>query len=143
MLDRKFFMELAKKVVPRFRKHIFMDALDVKGKKFKGYSNLYGQAKRSGVLFRQASEFKNSTAPVLTSDLLTDFKLVGTSASGFTFGFPTQGGKVNNLARMGRIISSESTPVPKKLGKFIISEADRYVEKWWKKNAPKGGTINI
>ena len=38
MLDRKFFLELSKDVVPMFRKHTFMDALDDKGKKYKGYS---------------------------------------------------------------------------------------------------------
>ena len=36
--DLKFFIDLAKDVVPMFRKHTFMDALDVKGKKFKKYS---------------------------------------------------------------------------------------------------------
>ena len=58
MLDTKFFLELSKDVVPMFRKHTFIDALDVKGKKFKVYSTDYGIAKRSGKMFRQASEFK-------------------------------------------------------------------------------------
>ena len=35
MLDLKFFLELSKDVVPMFRKHTFMDALDVKGKSLK------------------------------------------------------------------------------------------------------------
>ncbi len=35
MLDGKFFIGLAKDVVPMFRKHTFMDALDVKGKSLK------------------------------------------------------------------------------------------------------------
>ena len=94
MLDRKFFLELSKDVVPMFRKHTFINALDVNGKKFKGYSTDYGISKRSGTMFRQASEFKNSTAPVLSSDLLRDYKLQGTSSSGFKFGFATRGGRV-------------------------------------------------
>ena len=141
MLDAKFFLELSKKVVPMFRKHTFMDALDVKGKKFKIYSTDYGIAKRSGKLFRQATEFKNTTAPVLSSDLLRDYKLQGTSSSGFKFGFATQGGKVDNLAKMGRIISTEAKPIPDKIAKFIMSEADKYVDKKFSKI--KGRTFNI
>ena len=141
MLDRRFFLELSKDVVPMFRKHTFMDALDVKGKKFKGYSTDYGIAKRSGKMFRQASEFKNTTAPVLSSDLLRDYKLQGTSSTGFKFGFATQGGKVDSLAKMGRVISSESKPIPDKIAKFIMKEADKYVLR--KLGKIKGGTFNI
>ena len=99
MLDAPFFFKIGPEVVAKFRKHTFMDALDVKGKKFKRNSDKYGEAKRTGSLFRQASEFKDSTAPVLTSDLLRDWKLQGTSSTGFTFGTATQGGKIVNLKR--------------------------------------------
>ena len=129
MLDRKFFLELSKKVVPMFREHTFINALDVKGKKFKGYSKDYGISKRTGKMFRQASEFANTTAPVLTSDLLRDYKLQGTSSSGFKFGFATRGGRVEHLAKMGRVISSESKPIPDKIGKFVMAEANKYVKK--------------
>ena len=141
MLDRKFFLELSKDVVPMFRKHTFINALDVNGKKFKGYSTDYGIAKRTGKMFRQATEFKNTTAPVLSSDLLRDYKLQGTSSSGFKFGFATRGGRVEHLAKMGRVISSESKPIPDKIAKFVMSEADKYVTKELGKI--KGGTFNI
>ena len=141
MLDGKFFVELSKDVVPMFRKHTFINALDVNGKKFKGYSTDYGISERSGTMFRQASEFKNSTAPVLTSDLLRDYKLQGTSSSGFKFGFATRGGRVEHLAKMGRVISSESKPIPDKIGKFVMAEADKYVKN--KLGKIKGGTFNI
>ena len=141
MLDRRFFLELSKDVVPMFRKHTFMDALDVKGKKFEGYSTDYGIAKRSGRMFRQATEFKNSKAPILTSDLLRDYKLQGTSSAGIKFGFATRGGRVEHLAKMGRVISSESTPIPDKIAKYIMKEADKYVLK--KLGKIKGGTFNI
>ena len=141
MLDGKFFVELSKDVVPMFRKHTFINALDVNGKKFKGYSTDYGISKRSGAMFRQASEFKNSTAPVLTSDLLRDYKLLGTSSTGFKFGFATRGGRVEHLAKMGRVISSESKPIPDKIGKFVMAEADKYVKN--KLGKIKGGTFNI
>ena len=141
MLDGKFFRELAKDVVPMFRKHTFMDALDVKGKKFKRYSAKYGEAKRTGRLKRQATEFANSTAPVLSSDLLRDYKLIKTMQSGFQFGFTAQGGKVLNLAKMGRVISSEADPISNKLSKFIMKEANRYVKK--RLGKIKGRTFNI
>ena len=141
MLDRKFFVELSKDVVPMFRKHTFINALDVNGKKFKGYSTDYGISKRSGTMFRQASEFKDTTAPILSSDLLRDYKLQGTSSSGFKFGFATRGGRVEHLAKMGRVISSESKPIPDKIGKFVMAEANKYFKKELGKI--KGGTLNI
>ena len=141
MLDRKFFFELSKDVVPMFRKHTFMDALDVKGKKFKRYSDNYGKEKRTGGLFRQASEFKDSTAPVLTSDLLRDWKLQGTTATGFRFGTVANGGKIQNLERLGRVISTDKEPVPKKISKHIMKQADKYVQS--RLNKIKGGTFNI
>tara|TARA_Y100001938_G_scaffold123014_1_gene171922 strand:+ start:298 stop:741 length:444 start_codon:yes stop_codon:yes gene_type:complete len=139
--DTKFFIQLAKDVVPMFRKHTFMDALDVKGRKFKRYSDNYGKAKRTGGLFRQASEFKDSTAPVLTSDLLRDWKLQGTSSTGFTFGTAAQGGKITNLQRLGRVISTDKEPVPKKISKHIMKQADKYVQS--RLNKIKGRTFNI
>ena len=141
MLDRKFFLELSKDVVPMFRKHTFIDALDVKGKKFKGDSTDYGIAKRSGKMFRQATEFKNSTAPILSSDLLRDYKLQGTSSTGFKFGFATRGGRVEHLAKLGRVISSESKPIPDKIAKFVMAEANKYVKR--KLGKIKGRTFNI
>ena len=141
MLDLKFFIELAKDVVPMFRKHTFIKGLDINGRKFKKYSTKYNQLKKSGKLFRQATEFAQSNAPVLTSDLLRDWKLQGTSSSGFKFGTLTQGGKVDNLAKMGRVISTDRNPMPDKIEKFILNEADKYVKKELKKI--KGGTFNI
>ena len=141
MLDRKFFIKLAKSVVPMFREHTFMKALDVYGNKFKGYSEDYGISKRSGQMFRQSSEFKDSTAPVLSSDLLRDYKLLGTSPSGFKFGFATRGGRVEHLAKMGRVISTELKPIPDKISKFVMAEADNYTKKELRKI--KGGTFNI
>ena len=141
MLDKIFFLELSKDVVPMFRKHTSIDALDIKGKKFKRYSTDYGIAKRAGKIFRQSTEFKDTTAPVLSSDLLRDYKLQGTSSSGFKFGFATRGGRVEHLAKMGRVISTESKPIPEKISKFVMSKAVKYVKR--KLNKIKGRTFNI
>ena len=133
MLDRKFFLEYGPDLVACFRKHIFMDAKDVYGKPFKGYSDEYGQAKRTGTLFRQATEFKDSNAPVLTSDLVRDFKAFKSHSTGFGFGAIAQRGKVKNLARMGRVITTNQKPLPDKCSELLMKELDKDVKGAFKK----------
>ena len=164
MLDAPFFFKIGPEVVAKFRKHTFMDALDIKGNKFKGYSTRpskwvsmnmkksarglipkggisYADAKKTGQMKYQATEFANSTAPVLTSDLLRDWTMRKTSATGFTFGTLAHGGKVNHLAKRGRVISTESKPIPGHIEKYIMKEADKYVLN--KLGKIKGRTFNI
>ena len=134
MLDRKFFLKYGPDLVACFRKHTFMDAKDVYGKKFKGYSTEYGQAKKTGKLFRQATEFSNSKAPILTSDLLRDWTMRSIGSSGFKFGTMAHGGKVESLAKMGRVISTRSKPIPDGCAKKLMNNADKYVKKELKKS---------
>ena len=129
MLDRKFFFKYGPDLVACFRKHIFMDGKDVWGKKFKGYSQEYGEAKRTGNLFRQATEFKDSKAPVLTSDLMRDWIMRSIGSSGFKFGTMAHGGRVEHLAKMGRVISAKNKPIPTDCEKKFIANADLYVKK--------------
>ena len=140
MIDRKFF-KIGANVVAKFREHTFEKALDINGKKFKGYSAKYGIAKRANKLKRQASEFANSTAPVLSSDLLRDWKLRKVTNSGFSFGTVAFGDRVNHLAKMGRVISKDGKALPKEIEKYLMNEAEKYVEKKLKKT--KGGTFNV
>ena len=134
MLDKKFFRELAPNVVNMYRKHTFEKGLDVEGKKFKPYSIKYGQRKKANKFKRQSSKFKNTTSPVLTGDLFRDFKVKKIKSDSFSFGTVTHGGKVEGLNKLGRNISTSSTPIPKKIQKFIIKEADDYFMKEMKKN---------
>ena len=169
MLDRKFFDKNAANIVARYRKFIFdpagggAKARQVDGRTYPKYSkkgenvgwrtigtgenrkavfiDSYANKKKSAKLKRSDSEFAQSNAPVLTGDLLKDFqgfKLIG---GGFRFGTPTQGGKVKSLAKLGRLISSNSKPIPDKVAKYIIKQADKYAIKRLGKN--KGGTFNI
>ena len=140
MIDRKFF-KIGANVVAKFREHTFEKALDINGKKFKGYSAKYGIAKRANKLKRQASEFANSTAPVLSSDLLRDWKLRKVTNNGFSFGTVAFGDRVKHLAKMGRVISRDSKALPDKVEKFLMREAEKYVQ--GKLNKVKGGTFNI
>ena len=140
MIDRKFF-KIGANVVAKFREHTFEKALDINGKKFKGYSAKYGIAKRANKLKRQASEFANSTAPVLSSDLLRDWKLRKVTNNAFSFGTTAFGDRVEHLAKMGRVISKDGKELPKDVERFLMHEADKYVQK--KLDKTKGGTFNI
>tara|TARA_R100000655_G_scaffold36591_4_gene71014 strand:+ start:3972 stop:4424 length:453 start_codon:yes stop_codon:yes gene_type:complete len=148
MLNRKFFSSIASNVVARYRKHIFDPAGG--GKKAKQvtgipypstYSDKYSIAKKSAKLKRSDSKFSKSNAPVLTGDLLRDFQGFNLISGGFRFGTPTQGGKVQNLTRLGRVIATDKNPLPKEVDKYVMSQADKYVKKELKKI--KGKKINI
>ena len=84
MLDLKFFLKVGPRVRDRYREHIFDKALDVNGKKFKGYKEPYGSMKRGNKFKLQSSKYANSTAPVLTESLLDALRQrTGTKVLGF------------------------------------------------------------
>ena len=131
MLDRKFFAKNAANIVARYRKHIFdpagggKKARQVDGRAYPSkYSNQYSIAKKSAKIKRSDTKFSQSNAPVLTGDLLKDFQGFKLISGGFKFGTPTQGGKVKNLSKLGRVISSEMKPLPDKLEKMSASGLD-------------------
>ena len=140
MIDRKFF-KIGANVVAKFRKHTFENALDINGKKFKGYSPEYGAAKRGNKLKRQATEFAGSTAPVLSSDLMRDWKLIKVTNSGFSFGTVAFGDRVKHLAKRGRVISKDGKALPKDIVTYLMNEADKYVKKELGKT--KGAKLDI
>ena len=129
MLDAKFFLKVGPNVRDRYRDHIFKKAKDVFGKSFKGYSKEYGIAKRANKFKRQARSYSNSTAPVLTSDLLRDFSLIRTSSGGFQLGWTTFGARVSQLAKRGRVLTTSSQPLPKAELRFLEVESDKYIKK--------------
>lgn len=169
MLDRKFFAKNAANIVARYRKFIFdpagggAKARQVDGRTYPKYSkkgenvgwrtigtgenrkavfiDSYANKKKSAKLKRSDSKFSQSNAPVLTGDLLRDFQGFNLISGGFRFGTPTQGGKVKNLAKLGRVIASESKPIPDKVAKYIMSQANKYVKK--RLGKIKGKKINI
>ena len=150
MLDKGFFKILIKELPMRYRKYIFNPpsgraAKNVYGREYPAYSTKYEIAKKTGQMKRQASSFANSTAPVLSGDLLKDFVATnsGLLSDGMGFGNITELGKVKNLEKQGRAIATSDRPLPKPVGKWIMGEADRYSKEWWKKNAPKGRRWDI
>ena len=139
MLDAKFWKETGIDIVACYRKHIFdpdgggKGAKDIDGQSYKKYSNDYRDSKRTGKLFRQASSFKDSNAPVLTSDLARDFKVFKSHSTGFGFGAIAQRGKVKQLAQMGRVITTKQKPIPEQCSELLMKELDKDVKGAFKK----------
>tara|TARA_Y100000592_G_scaffold101026_1_gene184668 strand:- start:455 stop:895 length:441 start_codon:yes stop_codon:yes gene_type:complete len=143
MLDLKFFLKVGPRVRDRYREHIFDKALDVNGKKFKGYSSEYGEDKRANKFKRQASKYANSTAPVLTGDLLRDYSLVRTTSGGFQIGWTTFGRLVDSLNKRGRVLTSDKRPLPDKVANYLLDQAEDYGDTKLKNMFPKSKTIKI
>ena len=139
MLDAKFWKSVGIDTVACYRRHIFdpdgggKGAKDVFGISYKSYSDKYREAKKTGKLKRQASSFKDSKAPVLTSDLARDFKAFSSSSTGFGFGAISQRGKVKSLAKMGRVIYTDAKPLPDKCAEFLMKEMTKDVKGAFKK----------
>ena len=152
MLDKKFWQSIDSKVVARYREAIYDNvgkgsgARDVFDNPYQPYKknkdgiSEYAIKKQRGTIKRQKASFKDSTAPVLTGDLFNDFKLRKTDNEGFTFGTTSWGGKVKNLERLGRVISSDKKAIPDKVVDYIVEQAEAYGEKVWKR---QGGGKNI
>ena len=138
MLDATFFRKTGPRVRDRYRKHIFgsdasgkyvQQAKDVFGKTFKSYKPKYSERKRADKFKRQASSFKDSTNPVLTSDLLRDYSLIQTRANGFQIGWTTLGARVEWLKKMGRVLTSKEKALPNGVAKFLDKQVDMAIKK--------------
>ena len=146
MIDLKFFQKINQEVVNKYRSHIFgttsngMKAKDIDDNAYPDYADK-GVSKRKGTGKRQRVAYRLSKAPVFSGDLLNDFQLRKTNDSGFSFCTVSLGSNVKYLASMGREISRENKALPKDVEKFIMGEADKFVEK--ELNKIKGGTFNV
>jgi len=150
MLDKGFFNILVRELPMQYRTYIFdptgggAKAKNVMGGDYpQQYSEPYGKNKKARLLKRQHRKFGGSFAPVATGDLLRDFKTKNTGllSDGMGYGFVTDMGKVKSLAKSGRPISTNIRSLPKPVGKWIMAEADKYVNA--KLGKIKGGTFNI
>ena len=144
LFGKVFYETLAGVAVNEYRKITFDKSNPKMANKqpFPKYtSKSYQNRKQTNKLKRQASEFANSTAPVLSSDLLRDWKLRKVTNNGFSFGTTAFGDRVEHLAKMGRVISKDGKELPKDVERFLMHEADKYVQK--KLDKTKGGTFNI
>ena len=139
MLDAEFWRSTGIDIVACYREHIFdpdgggKKARDIDGNSFDKYSTEYEESKKTGKLKRQATKFKDSNAPVLTSDLLRAFKAFKSYKTGFSFGAITQQGKVKSLAQRGRVLYKETKPLPDECSNFLMKELDKDVKGAFKK----------
>ena len=130
MLDKKDFIKIGANVRDNYRTHIFTKGLDVNDDKFKGYEDPYKTLKRSGKLFRQATKYANSTAPILTTDLLRDYGSVySTSSKGFKMGWSISGGKIKGLEKRCRLLTTTQKALPDAVAKFLDKEIDKTIKK--------------
>ena len=148
MLNKEFWDRVGADVVNRYRKQIFDEAKDVFGNNYPEYSEKYGRKKRANKFKRQASDFSGSKAPVLTGDLYRSFKMRGKpDNTGFTFGTTVWGGKVKDLQKLGRVISTEEQPIPQADIDWLLLKAKNYTQerlkKMFKKAIGKGIDIKL
>ena len=133
MLDRKFFRSLSNAIRKDYVDHIFNKGKDVYGRSFKGYSKEYGIRKRANEFKRQSSAFANKKSPVLTGDFMNDAKPSSTSDSA-SVKWASFGSRIEHLSKMGRILTDDRQPFPKKVIKMIDSRVDREIKKQFPKN---------
>ena len=133
MLDKKFFRSLSNAIRKDYVKHIFDNGKDIFGRKFKGYTQDYGQKKRANEFRRQSTAFKNKTSPVLTGDFMNDCKPSSTSASA-SVKWASFGARVNELDKMGRKVTDDRQPFPKNIIRMIDSRVDKEIKKQFPKN---------
>ena len=130
MLDKKDFIKIGANVRDNYRTHIFTKGLDVNDRKFRGYKEPYKSLKQAGKLKRQATQFANSTAPILTTDLLRDYGSVySTSSKGFKMGWSISGGKIKGLQKRGRLLTTTQKALPDAVAKFLDNEIDKTIKK--------------
>ena len=115
-----------------FRKTIFDDEEMANGSKFPGYREPYATMKASGSLKRQDAASAGSTAPFVSGDLKNSFQFIKTIQNGFIFG-TIYGGRVDELEKKGRLITTDKHPVPKDVEQHILNEAIKYTSKKFKK----------
>ena len=144
MLDKQFFLKVAPNVRDRYKEHIFGKGKDVFGRKFKGYSKEYGEAKRGNKFKGQASKYANTTSPILTEATANDFgNVFDIKTQGFTMGWSTYGSRVVSLNKRGRVLSSNSQPMPKEVINYMMSRAKPFTDKKLKRLLPKSKTYKI
>ena len=113
MLSKKFFKRLGTKALKMYKAQIFDRATDVRGNKFRGYSAKYGEKKREGTLPRQWAGSKGTTAPVVSQGFKNNLKFRGATNNQFKIGWDSEGGIVNHLAKLGRLVTTQKDPFPK------------------------------
>jgi hypothetical protein len=130
IITKQDWQSMADKTRLFWEKWTFLNKKDVQGVKFKGYSKGYGKRKRANKFDSQASQFKNSTAPVLTQALMNDLQTKSVNDNGYKLGWTSEGAKIKWLADNGRVISNEANLVPPEMDKITHKIVDQSLDKF-------------
>lgn len=132
IFNKKKMRLLGAHLVNEYRKVTFNkgNPLMANNQPFPSYSSKYRKAKESGKLKRSDTSYKSSKAPYLTGDLMRDLKAShNPRKNSFSIGWSAEADKVDQLNKMGRILTSHAHPVNPKvmanimphIGKFLNS----------------------
>ena len=144
LFGKVFYETLAGVAVNEYRKITF-DKSNPKmadGSDFKKYtSKSYENRKKANKLRRQDGSYSNSTAPVLSGDLMLDTKASASPKENAIYiGWSSHAYKVDHLRKMGRILTSKSNPINPNVIKKLMPSFNKEL----KRTMPKGTqTITI
>ena len=132
-LDKKFFEQLRKSLLPKYRKHFWKDGKDVYDKDFPKHPKGYQAYKDKNA----ASKFKGTNVPGFTGQLHNSFGMVKVKDGSFRFGTSTMSARVDKLAKgiggRKRVIVTEEKPLPDDLKEHVMDSAMKYTNKKFKK----------
>ena len=137
IVGKRFWLEKGSLFVRSVRTSIFMSGEDVNGNAYPPYDSAYKDAKATGKLKRQATKYKDENVPILTGDLMRDFKLRKTKSDGIEIGWVAFGSRIKSLAKKGRFLTTKETPIPKFIAKRIEKEMSQWIETINKKDFKK------
>ena len=143
LLGKKFWLKHGSQFVAAARKHLFIQGYDVHNERYPPYCDAYKTAKATGKLKRQATQYKDKNVPILTGDLLRDFKLHKIKSDGFQTGFVAWGSKVESLAKKGRELTTKEQPLPQFIIDIIEKRMNTHIEAQNKKDFNKKTKIDI
>ncbi len=127
----QFWTKLAKEIIRKWKKHIFIDGLDVNGKPFRPYSPQYKKLKRELKFPRQDRAFKDrKPSLVLTGDMERDLKITGAATKkGVTIGWAAHGAKVRAANKSGRLVSTADKPFAKPILEYMEKQISNHIKK--------------
>ena len=144
IFDRKAFEIFEAVAVNEYRKITF-DKSNPRmsdDKPFPKYTSVsYVNRKKANKLKRQNGQYSNSTAPVVSGDLMLDTNSsFSVKDNAIYIGWSSHGYKIKHLSKNGRHLASESHPINPK----VIKKLEPSFKKELKRIMPKGThTINI
>jgi len=132
LFGQSFWFMFGAKIKDMYRKHIYnaADPRDVYNQPFKKYSSGYSSQKKKGMLRRQDKTYSNTTAPVLSGDLMLDTQhSVDAKNNVIYIGWTAHASKLDWLKKNGRVLTSRDKPMPDPVMNQIMPEFNKELKK--------------